>query len=189
MKIFGITGTLGAGKGTIVSYLVNHYNYKHYSVRAYISEEIVRRNLPVNRDSMVLVANDLRAKQSPSYIIDQLVLKAKECNENCIIESIRTPGEVDSLRTNENFRLLAVDADAEIRYSRISSRKSSTDNVTFSQFVANEQREMVSNDPNKQNLHKCIEMSDFHLTNNGSVEELFAQIEKVLHEIEATSGK
>ena len=189
MKIFGITGTLGAGKGTIVEYLVNRYNFKHYSVRAYITEEIVRRELPVNRDSMVLVANDLRAKKSPSYIIDQLVLKANESNENCIIESIRTPGEVDSLRTNEGFRLLAVDADPEIRYSRISSRKSSTDNVSYSQFVANEQREMDSVDPNKQNLHKCIEMADFHLLNNGSVEELFAQIEKIILEIETTSGK
>ena len=189
MKIFGITGTLGAGKGTIVDYLVNRYNYTHYSVRAFITEEIVRRGLPVNRDSMVLVANDLRAKESPSYIIDQLVLKAKANNENCIIESIRTPGEVDSLRTNEGFRLLAVDADPEIRYSRISSRKSSTDNVSFSEFVANEQREMVSGDPNKQNLHRCIEMSDFHLINNGSVEELFGQIEKILLEIDTASGK
>ena len=52
MIIIGITGTLGAGKGTIVDYLVKNKGYHHYSVRAYLTEEIKRRNLPVNRDSM-----------------------------------------------------------------------------------------------------------------------------------------
>ena len=34
MIIIGITGTLGAGKGTIVDYLVKQKGFVHYSVRA-----------------------------------------------------------------------------------------------------------------------------------------------------------
>ena len=64
MKIIGITGTLGAGKGTVVDFLVSEKGYKHYSVRSFISEEIIKRNLPLNRDSMVVVANDLRANNN-----------------------------------------------------------------------------------------------------------------------------
>lgn len=103
MIILGITGTIGAGKGTIVDYLVKNKNFKHYSVRNYIIEEIKKRNMPVNRDSMVVVANDLRTKNSPSFIIDKLYEKAEKSNNNCIIESIRTPGEVLSLRKKDNF--------------------------------------------------------------------------------------
>ena len=153
MKIIGITGTLGAGKGTIVEYLVKTRSYHHFSARAFITQEIKRRLLPVNRDSMVLVANDLRKNHSPSFIIDQLYEEARQSGENSVIESIRTPGEVISLREKEGFVLLAVDADPQIRFARIKERKSSTDQVDFNTFLANEKaREMESQDPNKQNL-------------------------------------
>ncbi|HNY07334.1 MAG TPA: AAA family ATPase [Bacteroidales bacterium] len=189
MIIIGITGTLGAGKGTIVDYLVKNKGYHHYSVRAYLTEEIKRRNLPVDRDSMTSVANELRALHSPSYITDQLYLLAKEKGENCVIESIRTPGEIVSLRQKGNFYLFAVDADPEIRYRRITIRKSETDNVAFETFISNEKREFETTDPNHQNLKKCIAMADFIFTNDGNREDLYAQVETVLQKIVNLNSK
>ena len=183
MIIIGITGTLGAGKGTIVEFLVNERGFAHFSVRGFITREIIERGLPVNRDSMVLVANDLRAKHSPSYIIDQLYAEALVSGNNCIIESIRTPGEVDSLREKDNFYLFAVDADGKVRYQRIKERQSETDQIDFETFKENEAREMTSSDPNHQNLRKCIEMADFVFDNNGSICELEKAVEEVLEEI------
>jgi dephospho-CoA kinase len=127
MIVIGITGTLGAGKGTIVDYLVLEKGFVHFSVRGFITEEILRRGLPVNRDSMVTVANSLRAAHSPSYIIDQLYEQAIVSGKNCIIESIRTPGEIESLKRKGNFMLFAVDADPALRYERIVIRNSETD--------------------------------------------------------------
>jgi len=176
MKIIGITGTLGAGKGTIVDYLVKERNFRHLSVRGYLIKEIEKRSLPVNRDSMTSVANDLRAKNSPAFIIEELYREALETGENAIIESIRTPGEIDFLEKQGNFTLLAVDADQKVRFDRIKLRASSTDNIDFETFVANEKREMDSHDPNKQNLGKCIERADVVLNNNGSIGELIDQL-------------
>jgi dephospho-CoA kinase len=183
MLIIGITGTLGAGKGTIVEYLVREKGLVHYSVRGYISEEIVRRGMVVNRDSMVLVANDLRAKHSPSYIVDKLYEQALLDSKNCVIESIRTPGEIDSLRKKVNFVLFAVDAKPEKRFERIIERNSETDRISFVTFIENEQREMNSDDPNKQNLRKCIDMADYVFENNNSIAELQQQVEKVISQL------
>jgi dephospho-CoA kinase len=180
MIIIGITGTLGAGKGTIVEYLVREKGFIHFSVRSFITEEILRQGLPVNRDSMVVVANKLRADHSPSYIIDQLYQQALLTGNNCIIESIRTPGEVQSLREKGNFLLFAVDADPQLRYERIVMRNSETDRISYETFVENEKREMQSNDPNKQNIGKCIEQADQIFMNNSSVEMLFGQVEESL---------
>jgi dephospho-CoA kinase len=183
MIVIGITGTLGAGKGTIVEYLVNHKNFTHYSVREFLTHEIEKRNMPVNRDSMVIVANDLRARHAPSYVTDQLYYQALKTDKNCVIESIRTPGEIDSLREKGNFFLFAVDAPSTIRYERILIRNSETDRIDYPTFIQNEAREMHTSDPNKQNLRKCIEMADFVFENTASVDELHMAVEKVLHKI------
>ena len=156
MNIIGITGTIGAGKGTIVDYLVKEKGYVHYSVRAFLAEEVQRRGLEVNRDTLTEVGNDLRAKHSPSYIATQLYERAFATGKNAVIESIRALGEVNALRSKGNFYLFAVDADQKTRYQRITERKSETDSVSFETFVANEEREMTSDDPNKQNLAACI---------------------------------
>ena len=183
MIIIGITGTLGAGKGTIVDYLKKEKGFYHYSVRQFLLEEIRKRDLPKNRDSMMIVANNLRAKHSPSYIIDQLYLRAIKSGKNAVIESLRTPGEIESLRKKGKFYLFAVDADTKQRYNRIRIRNSETDKISFETFLENEQREMSSTDQNKQNLQKCCEMADFVFTNNSTIKDLNNKVEKVIAQI------
>lgn len=183
MTIIGITGTIGAGKGTVVKYLVKEKRFTHFSVRAFIVEEIINRKIAVNRDSMVVIANDLRQTHSSSFIIDELFLLAQKSGRNCIIESIRTTGEIESLRRNKNFYLLAVDADPRIRYERIRKRGSETDHVNFDTFIQNEKREMKSDNQNEQNLSKCIQMADFTIFNNNSVAALYKEVESILKKI------
>lgn len=177
MIIIGITGTIGAGKGTIVDYLVEKYGFMHFSVRSFLIEEANKLQMPLNRDSYVQIANTLRATHSPSYIIDQLYIEAEKRGKNAIIESIRTPGEIQSLRTKENFLLVAIDADPKIRYSRIFARRSETDKISYETFLANEAREMTSNDPNAQNLSECIRQADIRLQNDDDFSNLYSQIE------------
>jgi dephospho-CoA kinase len=183
MIIIGITGTLGAGKGTIVDFLITKKGFKHFSVRGFLTIEIKKRNLPVNRDTMTAVANELRAANSPSFITDQLFEMAKTSNGNCVIESIRTPGEIDSLRKKGKFILFAVDAKTELRYQRIVQRASETDHIDFETFIANEQREMTTNDPNHQNLKKCIELADYIIENNGTPDEMLKKVDDILTKI------
>ena len=180
MKIIGITGTLGAGKGTIVEYLVEKKGFRHFSVRSLLIERLEQQNKAVNRDSMMLLANELRTQNSPAYMAEELYKLALNSNADSIIESIRTPGEVELLRSKGNFSLFAVDALPEIRFQRVLLRNSETDKIDYSTFLENEEREMDSSDPNHQNLKKCIEMADVVFQNNGSKENLFKQIENCL---------
>lgn len=178
--IIGITGTIGAGKGTIVDYLVEKYAFQHYSVRNFLIDEAEKRGLPLNRDVYVAIANELREQNSPSFITDQIHKIAITNGGNAVIESIRTPGEIESLRRKGDFFLLAVDAEPHLRYDRIIVRNSETDKIDFDTFLANEKRELSSTDPNKQNLSECIRQADDVIRNDHDIPTLHHQIDQII---------
>jgi dephospho-CoA kinase len=179
--IIGITGTLGAGKGTIVDYLVSTKDFADYSVRTFITEEIIKRGLPINRDTMRTTGNDLRKMYGGAWIVEQLLTQAVTSGKNAIIESVRTEDEVTTLQKN-NIPLFSVDADIHIRFARIEERKSVTDSISFETFSEQEKLESESTNPAEQNLIRCCDLTDprFRFTNNGSFEELHTQIDKAL---------
>ncbi len=181
--IIGITGTIGAGKGTVVEYLVQKKGFVHFSARTLILEEVKKRGLEVVRENTTLVANDLRAAFGPDYIAKELCRRAAEVQRQgmgAIVESLRSVGEIQFIRTIPHSKVFAVDADPHVRYERITSRKTELDQITFERFVAQEKAEINLDDPTKGNLSACIALADVVFMNNGSFEDLVAQIEKAL---------
>ena len=180
MIIIGITGTLGAGKGTVVEYLTQHKNFSHYSARKFLTLEAKRREMPLDRDTFHFIANDLRKTQGPYVIAESLYSMALESDKDAIIESLHTTGEISFLREKNHFFLLGVDANIETRYERISKRNSETDSVTLERFKSVQASEMENEDPKSQNLAACIKMADAVVMNDQGREELYAKVDKVL---------
>jgi dephospho-CoA kinase len=176
--IIGLTGSFGAGKGAVVDYL-SQRGFKHYSVSEFIKEEIRRRGLPVNRDTMTETANDLRAIHGPAYVIEFVYERAKAAGGSAIIESIRVPAEVHKIK-ELGGTVIGVDADSKIRYERAVKRGSEKDKVSLEKFLAQEKAESNPDDPAKQDVFGSLQESDFIVTNNGTLEGLHAQIDEVL---------
>ncbi|HYE23327.1 MAG TPA: AAA family ATPase [Candidatus Paceibacterota bacterium] len=185
--IIGVTGTNGAGKGTLPEYLAERHGFTHYSARAFIIEEIERRGLPVDRTSMNMVANDLRKTHGPECVVKALYERAQEKGGDAIIESVRALGEARFLKEHGAF-VVAIDADRMVRYERITKRASETDRVSFEEFCMQEDREMAQEADYDMNVRGVMAMADYTLTNDGSIEELHTAIEEmvqVLREKEA----
>ncbi|MFW6283379.1 MAG: deaminase [Minisyncoccales bacterium] len=178
--IIGITGTLGAGKGSVVEVLKKK-GFKHYSVRDFLIEEIKKRGLSINRDNMVSVANQIRKINGPSYIVEKLYEKA-QLDKYAIIESIRTIGEAEKIKELGGI-LIAVDANPEKRYSRILTRQSETDNISFEKFLEDEKREMFSANPHEQNLTQCKNLADYIINNDKTLDFLEKKVEEVIEKI------
>src|SRR6185312_9239023 len=169
--IIGITGTLGAGKGTVVEFL-KQKGFTHYSVRDFLTAELTKRGMEKNRDNMLLIANELRATSGPGYIADQLIAQASASGGNAVIESIRSLGEGATIKA-AGGHMWAVDADLPVRYARITKRGTETDAVSYEKFMQDETAEYNNDDPAKTNLKKLIETADAVFQNNGSQNELF----------------
>jgi dephospho-CoA kinase len=182
LEVFGITGTNGAGKGTVVEFL-KQKGFKHYSASELILEEIVKLGLPQNRDSMIMVGNKLRSEFGAGYIAEELIKRAKNDGEKAIIESIRTVGEIDNLKKAGGI-LLAVDANQKIRFERAIKRGSVKDNITWEQFVEQENIESESTDPNKQNLIACRNLADYVINNDETLTDLENQVNNFIKKYE-----
>jgi dephospho-CoA kinase len=176
--ILGITGTDGAGKGAAVKYLVEKKGFTHYSSRAFITEKIVEKGETVNRENMRLVANELRREHGNDVIVLLALKKARaEQVSNFIIESIRAVAEVHTLH-RAGGQLLAIDANQNARFRRITGRKSESDDVTFAEFIAHEKLEMNDPDPNGMQKAQVMAAADYTIMNDGSLKELGEKIEE-----------
>lgn len=177
--LIGITGTNGSGKGAVVEYLVGKKGFSQYSARTIILQEMSNRHLPITRAHMRDVANDLRKEHGTAYIIEQLYELAKN-DDKAVVESIRTIGEAEFIKEKQGI-LLAVDADRKIRYERVANMEGyEMAHMSFDDFCMIEDREMASSDPWDMNVFGVMQISDAHILNNGSVEELHAQVDAAL---------
>jgi dephospho-CoA kinase len=176
--ILALTGTNGAGKGTVVDYLIAR-GAAHHSMSGFITEEVRRRGMPVNRDSMREVGNSLRAQHHPAYVAEALFLRAKEAGGDAVIEAVRAIGEAEFLKKH-GIPLIAVDADRRLRYERIAGRGSDKDAVSFEEFSRQEDLELAQEANHEMNINGVIRMADVVIHNDGTLEELHAQVDAAL---------
>jgi dephospho-CoA kinase len=177
--IVGLTGSFGAGKGCVANYLVNSKGFAHFSARTFIVEELHRRGLLVNRDTMTTVANDLRATHGPTYIFEQLVQLAKQHGGDVVIESIRAVAEARYIKEQGGV-VLGIDAEPLVRFERIVKRDSETDKVTYEEWRAQELRESNPDDPTKQDIFGALKESDHVIVNIGSLEQLKMEVDEFI---------
>lgn len=180
MLLLGITGTDGAGKGTVVDFLKEQKGFHVYSARALFSRELEARGLLQDRPHLRSMGNELRRVHGDDFFVSvSLAAAKKDSAERVILDSIRALAEVERLK-KEGGILFAVDADQYIRFERIQERASPSDKIDFETFLRQEEYEM--NDPDPHGMQKAAVMraADFTFTNNTTREELYAQIKKAL---------
>lgn len=103
----------------------------------------------------------------------------KDKHKVIIIDGIRRLMDIKYLRPMKNFKLIKVVVDPEIRYERLKKRNENKgDNKkTFKQFLADQKKEAESQ------VLAVMKKADIEITNNGTWEEFYAQIEAVMKKL------
>jgi len=178
--IIGLTGTNAAGKTSIVDYLVTKH-FEHHSLSDILRDELKLRGLEASRENLIRIGNELREKYGASILADRV--KSKISSKNVIIDSIRNPAEIESLKKLDHFYLIAVDAPVSIRFQRAAMRNRVENVTTLEDFVRMEDAEKSEN-LNHQNIAACMKQADFKVINKGSLEQLHRQVDRIITKIE-----
>lgn len=178
--IIGLTGKNGAGKGVAADFL-KRSGFIVYSLSDMIREEIKKRGVEITREALIETGQRLREEGGASVLAD-LVLAKLDVDKNYVIDSIRNPAEVRSLKRRKDFLLLCVEADRKLRFERNKARAREGDPTDFKIFIALEEKELSSDNPAGQQLHATAALSDRVIGNDGTIPEFEDRIKDVVLE-------
>ena len=110
--IIGITGTIGAGKGTIVAYLKSK-GFVQYSSSKLLGELVEKEGNPKTRDFLSPMATRLQ-QEYPGGVVEKNYREKflVEKPQHAIFEAIHRQSEANFLRTVGGI-IIGIDADLE----------------------------------------------------------------------------
>lgn len=177
--VLGITGPNAAGKGEVASHLVRK-GFRVHSLSDVVREAAAERNLPPVRENLIRLGNELRAENGAGVLASRLLTRI---GGRDVVDSIRNPAEVAVLRSVPGFVLVGVTASAEVRFRRSLARARPGDPATLEEFLSRERQEN-RNDPAGQQLAATFALADRVLDNEGNLESLQGEVDRLLAELE-----
>ena len=172
--IIGLTGRNGAGKGEVAKFLQSK-GFCYRSLSDVLREEIKEKGLESTRERLIEAGRELRASEGDGVLARRVLEKIGE-EVNCVVDSVRHPAEVEVFRSRQDFRLVAINADPEVRFQRIQERDRESDPTTLDEFQTLETQESASLQQGGQQLIACERLADFRITNNKSLKELHEKV-------------
>lgn len=184
--IIGLTGTIGSGKG-IVAEVLKQLGFRYYSLSDEVREEARRRKIPLTRENLQKLGNELRAEFGNAVLARWVIKRIIETDgDDIVIDGIRNLAEVAELRNYfQRFVLVGIDAPPRIRFARILRRARENDPKTYKEFLRVDaiDRGLANKADNSQQVSKCLRAADCVILNTGSLEELRLKINRMLRDI------
>ena len=178
--LVGLTGRNASGKTTVVQWFASRGVRTvscSDSIRGWLSEQETEES----RESLIEGGRELRRRGGPGILAEMLLDELS--GDDAVIDSIRTPGEVEVLRTRGDFVLIEVRAGADSRWQRSQDRGRPGDPVDRATFISHEEAEEVALDDAGQALVATAEMANLVLFNDGPIDELHSDLEDLLESL------
>ncbi len=178
--ILGFVGKLSSGKGTIVKYLAEKHQAEIVMFSQPLRDVADRFYLPQTRDNLQGVSRGLREALGQDVIARVVAEDVKKSSAQIIaIDGVRRPMDIVYLKELAGFCLIKIEADQKIRHERMTKRNQNTDDqtTTFEEFQKKDVAEAESL------IDEVAKDAKFVINNNGTQEELFAQVEEILKTI------
>ena len=178
--IIGIAGKIAAGKDTVANYLINQYGAQQLKFSKVLRDILQRIYQDISRENMQKISTILRDGFGDDLLAKVIYNDILNSNEKMIvIDGVRRLPDIEILRSLPEFKLLFIDTDIENRYQRLIQRNENIDdrNKTFDDFQKEDQAEA------EINIDKLKSIADYIIDNNGNIDNLYKQIDKIITEL------
>jgi len=178
--ILGLAGEIASGKGTAAKYIQEKYNGSTHRFSTMLRDVAGRMNLEESRENIQKLSTAFR-----QYFGDDILSKtiyhdvSGDAGNVVVIDGVRRQPDIKYMSTLPEFRLIYIETSAENRYKRIIEREENVDdkNKTFEQFKKDQSWET------EKDIVDLKDKADFVINNDGSVEDLRGQIDKIINEL------
>lgn len=201
--VIGLTGPMGAGKTIAATNLGRSKGFVRLSLADFVRREAIKRGLPITQRHMRDIGNYLRETFGVSVLANKLLDRIRDevLSTFIVIDGIRNPGEIESLRRNPDFFLIGLDARREIRWKRETKLAESEGTIplSFEEFCELDEEDMGGEgwDEWAQQLGDCLRIAKdlqaegkgFYLdTSDITPAEQHRAMEEILRRIEDKAG-
>lgn len=179
--IIGLTGENCAGKGTVADYL-RKKGFYYFSLSDIVREQLTVEGKEITRENLIKKGNEMRLESGAGVLAHRIIEKF-ENDKNYVVDSIRNPAEVETLKTRKDFFMFYISAPPEIRFERIRKRGRESDPKTYDAFLKIEKAEADNVDKSKQNLSATSKLASKRITNDADFSYLYDLVDKALADI------
>jgi dephospho-CoA kinase len=178
--IIGLVGPIASGKGVTKKYLETKHGAKHCKFSTPLRDILIRLRLDISRDHLIDMSTILREKFGQDLFAKVIASDASRLDADIVVvDGVRRIDDIEHLSTLPYFKLVKIDADPKIRYERLKIRNENVGDAekTFSEFMEDHERETEATIPG------VMEKAQYSLDNDGSLEELYKQIDELAEKV------
>jgi len=174
--VIGLTGRMGAGKGTAAEHLKKKYKARQFVYSDILADALRRLHIEVTRANLQALGKCLREGMGKEVLVDAMKGDLETAKDKVLlVDGLRYINEVEMLRKFKDNILIFVDAPAEQRYERLRKRAQKGEgSMTLKQF---KEREGAATEKELGALKK---MADCVIENTGSVKELCDAVDSAM---------
>jgi len=182
--VLGIIGEIAAGKTTATDYLIKKYDAKSVRFSNSLADGLDRFYIEKNRHNYQTLSRIMRENFGQDIISKTVARDIESFNTKIVItEGVRRPSDITFLTKTypDNFFTINIETTPENRFKRLANREEKPDDTTKTweefQKDGNAEAELA--------IKKIAKTANYTIDNNGTLEELYNQIEKILKEIKS----
>jgi len=181
----GLTGLMASGKGEMVNVLLKN-GFVYISLSDIVREEVKKLGIEPSRAKMQDIGNSIRQHEGPGALGKRVREKIQlSSQKRWVIDGIRNPSEVSELRKLSAFFLLGIQCDIETILQRLKSRGRNMDTADDLELRQRLERELGAGEPSHgQQVGRCLEISDFLIKNNDTLEVLAVKTKHIIDQLE-----
>ena len=178
--ILGFVGQAGCGKGTAADLLREKYHAGYYRFSAILGKMLEVLAVEKTRDNLIKISEDAR-KLFGEDVLSYAIAKdaVNDPHDIIVIDGIRRIEDIVALEPLPQFKLIAIDVPAKLRFERLKDRgeKTNETNMTWEQFQEEENRSTEVTIP------AVMQRAWRTISNAGTKEEFEAEVHEMMKEL------